>query len=223
MQFDNMKFYKPFIVALSLFAAGTACADELSQFTPFNWAELSSGYIVKGKACTHVTGMGNLGCYSATVVVDSPNDRIFIDLGRYGGQYYILKDSAYANEPTSGAGCLKVPNFDYNSQIRGYRTLLSTPGSTTTKANYMGFAKDVGSCKEKIAASFTVKHGVLSEANYSQLFPVRGHMEIATQMITFDPDTIDTVSDRSAYFEMPSTCNSSAANYCEIIYPNTIQ
>jgi hypothetical protein len=218
-----MKFYKSFFVALSFIAAGTACADELPQFTPFNWAELSSGYIVKGKACTHVEGLGNLGCYPATVVVDAPNNRMFIDLGRFGGQYYIYKDSAYANESKTGAGCLKVPNFNYNSQINGWSTILSTPGSTTTKANYIGFAKDVGSCTERLAASFTVQNGVLSEANYSQLFPVRGRMAIVTQMLTFDPNTIDTTSDRAAYFSMPSTCNSSAANYCEVIYPNSIK
>ena len=168
MQFDNMKFYKSFFVALSIFTAGTACADPLPQFTPFNWAELDSGYIVKGKACTHVAGMGNVGCYPVTVVVDAPNNRMFIDLGRVGGQYYILNDSAYANEAKPGAGCLKVLNFNYHSQISGYNTLLSTPGSTTTKANYIGFAKDVGSCTEKLAASFTVQQGVLSEADYSQ-------------------------------------------------------
>lgn len=223
MQFNDMKFYKTFFAALSFFAAGTACAEELTQFTAFNWAELSSGYIVKGKVCTHIANMGNLGCNPVTIVVDSPNNRIFIDLGRFGGQYYILKDTAYSNEPTHGAGCLKVPNFNYNSQISGYSTLLSTPGSTTTKANYIGFAKDVGSCTEKLAASLTVQQGVLSEADYSQLFPVRGHMEIVTQMLTLDPNTIDTTSDRAAYFVMPSACNSSAANYCEIMYPNTIQ
>lgn len=217
MQLGNMEFYKKLFASLSFIAAGTTYADPLPLFTPFNWSELGSGYIVKGKSCTHVANMGNLGCNPATIVVDAPNNRIFIDLGRFGGQYYILKDSTYVNGALPGAGCLKVSNFNYESQVSGYKTLLSTPGSTTTKANYTGFAKDAGSCADNLSASLTVENGVLIEADYSQYFPVRGHMEIITQRITLDASSINTTSDRSAYFTMPATCNNSAANYCDII------
>jgi hypothetical protein len=143
-----------------------------------------------------------------------------MDLGRLGGQYYLFKDSAFANETLPGSGCMYIPQFNYAAQVTGYQTLLSTPDSTHAKAHYIGFAKDVASCSEKIAASITIENSVLSTFNFSQNFQVEGHgMQIVTEMITFNLATIDKTSDRSAYFIMPSSCSTTTVNYCDAMYP----
>lgn len=193
---------------------------ELSLFTPFNWAESTTGYIIKGKICTHISKVGDLGCGPVTMVVDTPNKRIFIDTGKHGGQQYILKDTSYINGAIPGLGCLQVPGFTYASQVSGYQNVLSTPDSIPEKATYVGLAMDVGSCKEKIAASMTVQQGVLTEWDFGQMFsiPALG-WQFVTGMITLDPGSIDTTSDRSYYFNMPANCNSLALKYCDIAYP----
>ncbi|MHB1946952.1 MAG: hypothetical protein ACYCQI_02415 [Gammaproteobacteria bacterium] len=119
--------------------AGTSNAD-VPLFTPFNWAQSNTGFSIKGNACTHISKLGNLGCGPATIVVDSPNNRIFIDVGKHGGQYFLLKDASYINEAIPGRGCLKVPGFTFASQIAGYQNVLSTPDSTSEKATYVGLA-----------------------------------------------------------------------------------
>lgn len=52
------------------------------------------------------------------------------------------------------------------------------------------------------------------------MFPAPGlGMQFVTGMITLDPNTIDTTSDRSHYFVMPNGCNNSAPKYCDTVYP----
>lgn len=217
-------FFKALVTAFTLCFAPFAIADtkntELPLFTPFNWAESNASFIIKGKACTHISKLGDLGCGPAIFVFDIPNKRLFMDLGKHGGQYYLLKDISYINEAIPGRGCFQVPGFTFASQVNGYQNVLSTPGSTPSKATYIGLALDVGSCKEKIAASMTVHQGFLTEWDYGQMFPVPGlGMQFVTGMITLDPNTIDTTSDRSHYFVMPNNCNNSAPKYCDTIYP----
>ncbi|MHB1946953.1 MAG: hypothetical protein ACYCQI_02420 [Gammaproteobacteria bacterium] len=69
----------------------------------------------------------------------------------------------------------------------------------------------------------TVRQGILSEWNYGQMFTIPGFgAQYVTGMITLDPNTVDTTSDRSHYFVMPSICNSSAPNYCDVAYPHAV-
>lgn len=211
-------------VSQGVFSQTEKSTTQLPLFTPFNYAETApDGYIVQGTICNHASGIGDTGCHPVTFVIDPPNNRMLMDLGAGGGQYYVLNDASYIANTIPGQ-CLKVNNFTWSNQVAGYLNALSMPGSTTNKARYFGRVDDVGGCFDKVGVEMFTKlkkrNGVLTEFNFAQQFPFPGiGCSMVTGNITFDLKTLDFKSPRDPYFVMPATCNSSAADFCSTSYP----
>jgi hypothetical protein len=210
---------------------GIAAKDSaLPLYTPFNWATSApSGYILKGTVCTNVPGVGTVGCNPVTIVNDPQNNRFFLDLGAQGGQYYLYNDASYIYNAIPGV-CTQVPNFTYQTEATGYETALSyATKSDPGGIRYMGRVIDVAGCKDRLAVEFlvknlkhkSVKNQIPTEWNYSALYPIQGlGCPLVSAHMVFDVNNVDFKSNRDSYFaSMPTSCNSSAASFCEIVFP----
>jgi hypothetical protein len=220
-------------LGLSAFSATQAIAAKQALYTPFNWATASpSGYIIKGTVCA-LFGSRLIGCGPVTLVNDPPNNRMFLDLGALGGQYWLLNDISYANNAIPGQPgvCAQMPGFSYHQQVSGYLTALSyATESDPGGLRYMGRVADVASCKDRIATEMfakvlpfnAVQNQVLSEWNFSALVPFPGiGCAIAAGHMVFDVKHVDFKSNRDSYFSsMPTDkCNASSPSYCEVVFP----
>jgi hypothetical protein len=186
---------------------------------PFNLNASTTGYIIKGTYCQ------NFGiCSNATMVIDPQNNRMLFDVGDNGGKYIVNEDSAYVlNQPLDPETCFKVNGWNYASQVAGYTTLSSTPGSTTLISRYYGFASDIASCDHHQSITAIQSGKIILELDVSQMVPVT-IPEIGSvcfnsiSVLKFDIDTFDIHSNRNPYFVLPSICDT-PTDYCNFIYP----
>jgi hypothetical protein len=229
---------KNFLLTLGLglctFSATQGIAAKQALYTPFNWANSSpSGYILKGEFCVILGPLGLVGCGPVTLVNDPPNNRMFLDLGALGGQYWLLNDISYGNNVVPGQPdvCAQVSGFSYHQQVSGYLTALSyATESAPGGLRYMGRVADVASCKDRIATEMfaktlpfnSVQNQVLSEWNFSALVPFPGlGCPIVGGHMVFDVKHVDFKSNRDSYFNsMPTDkCNASSPNFCDVVFP----
>lgn len=183
--------------------------DKLS--TPFNFNVLPTGYSINGQFCAISETGSNPGCQSTRLVVDTPKNRMFIDLG---SKYVMNVTHSFIWDLQGLPYCFKVSGFNFTSQVDAYKYAFST---NDLDNRYTGLVFDVGSCKTRISTSFKTIFGIIQEWSFAQIYPlgqtcknIRGQME-------YDFDTLEITKNRDKDFIVPASCNN-PLDFCSFIY-----
>jgi len=197
---------------LLLLLCYNVCASTL---TPFNLSGASNGYIINGTVCeTLFPGT----CYDSILVLDTPNNRLLIDLGTLG-KYVMFQNSAYIYNLVGLTGlCFQVTNWNYSAQAAGYATALSMPSSLGLFTRYAGLARDIAACEHYISLSIIQLGNIIVELDFSQRVPLSGVCQFSTGYISYNLLSLKTTGNRNSYFTLPPSCGA-PIDYCSLVYP----
>lgn len=215
----TVKMIKRLLPALAaLLSIGAAADSVIPPFTPFDLTASSTGYIVQGQIYA-----GNL-ITNGTMVIDTPNNRVAFLFGPVGTFITTPTDSINFNIPQFPGQCLVYSGFGYSSLVSSFTKLTSSPMSTKKYATYQGLTKDSFSCNQNIAFALTqelvggAKTPVITEM-FAALPSVFGSLCLQGQAYFLaNTKTLDTTSNRDAYFALPPSC-STPIDYCSHAYP----
>src|ERR1700761_3866971 len=110
----------------------------IPQFAPFWWNQTNKkneqlSYIINGTNYYNILVQGKqalVGSTKAVFAIDPPNQRMFIDFGNAGGQFYYLQNSWYnANDAFfPGGGCGTITPASYLQNLIGYTMVTAKAG-----------------------------------------------------------------------------------------------
>lgn len=190
----------------------TVLAQSNYLFQPYSF---SGNYIANGTNCV-TNQLQPTSCSPTTIVFDSANQRIFIDIG---SKYWLFPNGAYVTGvPQLGPQCSKVANYNYTTQFLNYQNARLTVGIPSLGAQYMGALLDLASCDDRLYSVFTTAFGVLTKWDFEQPFPIGPVCLDVHGVITYD--RYDFTSDRNKYFIspiFPANC-ATPVDFCSTVY-----
>jgi hypothetical protein len=215
---------------------------KLPLFSPLMLNGTSFSYKITGEVCSNVPG-ATASCGEATLVVDHVRGLVF-NFSSIGGGVNTLTptDSWFfgINGPGWDGACRKVVGYSDADQIVNYMAGLSTFGSTTCRATYVGIVNDVGGCTtgtaltdpnvgqgSETAISYTLEDGVIVEMTFANNFPfsdpnIGSFCFPAAGTAKFKLCSLVKNKDFSKYFVLPPEC-ANPQNFCEtLFYPGNV-
>jgi len=208
------------VLLLSFVAIGIISSSELPLFTPFDLNQ-SHGYIINGTYCQNIFGP----CANVSLVIDPPNNRMFIGLGQFG-QYVILHNASYVFGLVFTPGvCSQVVGWNYSQQVIGWSGAASMPDSRQPdRSIFTGLVHDVGGCAHDLSLTVRQLNEFITELSFDQRvqYDATGNGTficfLTKGSIEYSISTLDRHSSRAAYFVIPPEC-STPIDYCAFAYP----
>ena len=206
------------MIALILFLLTLSIASA-ALFDPFILNASSTGYIING---TYKQNLQRLST-PATLVIDGPNNRYLFDFG-YLGKYHVDATGSYVFDQINFPGmCRKIIASNFATEYAGFEQAVAV-NDKENKAKYFGTIEVGTGCGYPIGFStettddiiMTIEFGIrisgpFGPGNSTICFPLVIVLEMKMS-------TLDTKSNRDAYFNLPASC-STPIDFCYTEYP----
>ena len=177
-----------------------------------NCISLDNGYIIKGTCCIVIeTHQGDItNCYNVTNVYDIINNRKAIDFGDLYRNVYNLDSSYHLVYPINE--CYQLTNWNYLNETKNYPFINSVTKPTFRLNKHESLIRNI--CNIETLITIILMDGIVIEIHQKNYdFYYKAMVKSSTN---FHMSTLDTVSDRNQYFNIPSKCYS-APDYCRTI------
>lgn len=189
-----------------------------ASFSPYLLTAFTKGFIMNG---TYYQNLGNASVPS-TYVVDSPNNRIALNISEFG--YWVtLPNAVYVYNQEFNPGCFIMTGRNFATEYNGYQSA-QTFLENIVLQTYFGMIDVADACGHE--ESFYAKTIANIPVDLAWSLDIPLEMENGTSVcytynsnIIFDVETFNDVDPRDGFFVLPPSC-STPIDYCSGAFPS---